>query len=176
MQPDAAPQSVQLGALSDSCDGDASLTGEHVLSVLMPSYTATYTSNGGGAMSMLSLAVTYSGGMITCHPAQDGEVDEPASLDLAVHATVATSDGLFDEAFDATVSMTSGFASQIGIDGSVAISDLRGTFKPAIAGAWMSHDVSFGGQMLAAGSTSGSIVEQAANGDFGETREAGGWR
>jgi hypothetical protein len=176
VQPDATPQTVQLGSTSDPCDGVASLTGQLVLSVLKPSYTATFTPNGTGAASALSLTVSYSGGTITCHAAQNGEVDMPASIDLAVQAHLSTSDGLFDESFDATVSMTAGAPSLLGFDGSVAIAELHGTFKPVITGSWTIHDVAFGGQMLAAGSTSGSIVEQASAGNFGETRGAGGWR
>jgi hypothetical protein len=176
VSPDAAPRSIQLGSLSDVCEGNAALTGQRVLAMLQPTYSATFTPNGAGATSAFALAFAYNSGAITCHPAQSSiEVDMPASLDLAVHASAATSDGLFDESFDATVTISAGLPSLLSFDGQVLIADLHGTFTPTISGTWNVHDVDFGGQMEAS-TTTGAVVEQASNGNFGETREAGGWR
>lgn len=174
--PDAAPQAIELASLSDVCEGNPALTGQHVLAIMQPSYSATFTPNGPGATSALALGFGYQGGAITCHPAQNNiEVSMPASLDLAVHASVSTSDGVFNESFAATVTLSAGLTTLLAFDGQVLIADLHGTFAPAIGGTWNVHDVDFGGQMDTS-TTTGSVVEQASNGNFGETRGAGGWK
>lgn len=176
VSPDAAlPESIELGSLSDVCVGNAALTGQHILAIVQPSYSSTFTPNGAGATSALALSFAYNAGAITCHPAQSNiEVSTPASLDLAMNAHISTSDGMFDESFAATVTMSAGLPTLLAFDGQVLIADLHGTFVPAIAGTWNVHDVDFGGQ-IDTSTTTGSVVEQASNGNFGETREAGGW-
>jgi hypothetical protein len=176
-QVDASPTSIVLGSPSDSCAGMSTLTGDQALSILMPNYTATYTPISGGAPSALALAVTYNGGAITCHPAQDNpEASQGPLLDLAVHATLSTSDGTFQESFDATITLQADVQSSLAFTATVAIADLHGSFTPAIGGTWDMHDLAFGGQLLAAGTTNGSIEEQAFSADYGQVDGAGSWQ
>jgi len=173
--PDAAV-SYTLRSLTDVCDDNPTLTGQRALAIVMPRYTATYTPLHGGAPSMLVQTVAYDAGTITCHPAMTNiELSTDASLDLAVHAAVATSDGLFDESFAATISLPADVQDSLAFDGSVAIADLHGTYAPMIPGSWQSHDVDFGGMLAAAGTTSGTVVEGASTADGGETGNAGSW-
>ena len=175
-----------LGSASDSCDGVATLTGQHVLDILLPAYAATYTPiGGGGSSSALQLAIDYAGGEIVCHPHQDNDgADAAAHLDLAVHANLTTGDGSFAESFDATVTLGAMQTDvSLALQGSVPIGDLHGTFAPRITGSWPTHVVSFGGDVSppatgsgSTGTTTGLAEEQASDGSMGQVMGAGSWQ
>jgi hypothetical protein len=173
---DAAPQSVVLGSLTDACAGIAGFDGQQAVSMLKAAYSATYSPIPSGTASTLSLVVTYSTGQITCNTPYGGELDMPPSITLGVQASFATSDGTFNEQFAAQLTLSSQSNGELGFAGTVPIASLHGTYAPQLAGTWTTHDVSFGGQIYAGGTTTGSIEEQAATGNIGQVTGAGNWQ
>jgi hypothetical protein len=168
---------VKLATLDDPCDGQSALTGRSILDLLLSSYAATYTAQGATTGTALTITTTYQAGDILCHPhfsscAQCGAPDMIAYIELEVATTFSTADGTFAESFTARVRSPGGLSLQ----GYVAIDQLHGSFHPAIAGSWDTHQVSFGGDLGSTGATQGSVVEQVSRSNMGQTLGAGAWK
>ena len=176
--PDAAPQSTVLGSLSDTCAGITGFDGQQAVSMLKAAYSATYSPipTGTGTSSTAAITVTYSNGQIVCNTPYGGDDAMAPSITLGVQASFATSDGAFNEHFAATVTLSSQGNGPLALLGTVPMASLHGTYTPKITGTWTTHDVSFGGMIQAAGTTSGTVEEQASTGNMGQVIGAGSWQ
>jgi hypothetical protein len=122
----------ELGSLDEDCSG---VTASEVLDAAAPSYTSTFTYNGGepngGATAQLTLAVSYAQGKLVCHPPlQSGPTgpDEGPHVTVDVEVAFATDDGAFHERLTGELD---GFDSNSAhLSGSVPQSDLGGTYDP----------------------------------------------
>jgi hypothetical protein len=184
---DSSGGPIILPSPADVCDGVSTLTGDHVLAILQPYYGATYSPMAGSPSPLELFISTTSNATITCHPhvvSNGGPPDMAASISVAVQAVFATQDKTFNETFTATVTLSAVQSSvALAFAGTEPVTAIQGTFQPAIAGTWTTHDLSFSGELVPStgtdggvGTTTGSVTEQANNGNMGMVRGAGSWK
>jgi hypothetical protein len=187
-----------LGSLTDTCDGETSLTGQSILdAVSNVTFTGTFTPQGSTSTSPITIQFAYAGGQIVCHHAFTcacGAPDMPAKIDLHVQTTLVTGDGTFDETFESVISKSAppGLP-DLSFTGSEPVASLGGTYQPVITGTWDAHEISFGGDITPSaadagtldggpsGTTSGNATEQAMRQldsgiGMGQTQGAGSWK
>ena len=184
---DSSGGPIILPSPTDVCDGVSTLTGDHVLAILQPYYAATYSPMTGSPSALEIFISTTSNFTITCHPhmvSNGGPPDMAASISIAVQAVFTTQDKTFNESFAATVTLSAAQSSvALAFAGTEPVTAIHGTFQPAIAGTWATHDLSFSGELIPStggdagvGTTTGTVSEQASNGNMGMVRGAGSWK
>ena len=102
------PSLTTLDSLTDVCAGDPDLptvTGDVLLSVLQPAYTATYTASFpyAEAPSSVALSFAYAGGTILCGSPGYLVGDIASFVELDMNGQFATADGVFNESLTARV-------------------------------------------------------------------------
>ncbi len=176
--------SYTLSSLDETCDTNGP-SGNDVLALTQPSYqlaldyvAAQDAGADAGASTALTIALSYAGGAITCHrhvtaPPGTGMADQPASVDVTVHVTFSTSDGQFNETFDAPLSAASG-ASYASFNQSIAAADLKGSFQPTLSGV-TNVSVSVGAQFEVANSWGNLMQGGQKSPGVGEVVPVGSW-